>query len=47
MIREFVNNPELIVRATPYSGGLVTATFNLTGAREAVGKIASACGWEL
>ena len=47
MIREFANNPELIVRVTPYSGGLVTATFNLTGAREAVGKIASACGWEL
>ena len=47
MLREAVSNPELIVRVTPYSGGPVTATFNLTGAREAIGKVANACGWEL
>lgn len=47
MVRELADNPELIVRTTPYSGETVTATFDLTGAREAIGKIASACGWEL
>ena len=47
LLREAVNSHELIVRVTPYSGGPVTATFDLTGAEEVVGKIAAACGWEL
>jgi len=47
MLREAVTSPELVVRVTPYVGAPVTATFGLTGAEEVVGKIASACGWEL
>ena len=47
MVREIVTNPELIVRVTPYASGPVTATFDLTGAREAIGRVAEACGCEL
>ena len=47
MVREIINNPELIVRVTPYASGPVTATFDLTGARDAIGKVAEACGWEM
>lgn len=27
--------------------GPVTVTFDLTGAEEAIGKVADACGWQL
>lgn len=47
LLRGMVAGTELVVRTTPYMSGQVTVTFDLTGAREAVGKVAEACGWEL
>ena len=46
LLREMVAGTELVVRTTPYMSGPVTVTFDLTGAEEAIGKVAEACGWE-
>ena len=38
---------QLVMRTTPYNESPVTAIFDLTGARHAIGKVAEACNWEL
>jgi hypothetical protein len=47
LLQEIIGEPELIVRTTPYMSGPVTVTFDLTGAAEAIGKVAEACDWQL
>ena len=46
-LRDMVAGTELVVRTTPYMSAPVTVTFDLTGAEEAIGKVARACGWQV
>ena len=46
-LRDMVAETTLVMRTTPYMSAPVTATFDLTGAEEAIGKVADACGWQV
>jgi len=47
LLREMIVSQQLVMRTTPYNEVPVTAIFDLTGARHAIGQVAEACSWEL
>ena len=46
-LRELVENDRLVTQTIPYADNQSLASFDLTGAREALAPIAETCGWTL
>ena len=46
-LRTLVESDQLVMQTTPYGESPTTATFDLTGARDAIEPIAETCSWAL
>jgi type VI secretion system protein VasI len=44
-IKEILDGEQLIVRATPFNGSMIEATFDIRGTAAAVDELRSTCGW--
>lgn len=47
LLRDLLDQDELILQTTPYGGNPTTAIFDVSGLRNVLGELATACGWHL
>lgn len=47
LLRQMAKQKRLVMQTTPYNESPITAVFDLTGAKAAIGEVAKTCNWEL